>query len=75
MEKCQHFQRCSRNLCPLDLHLYKRVGSKSDRCKWMNEGRKRPFDSQGNLLRKRDISSTPNVKFRVLGGSRGSVAK
>jgi len=36
----------------------------------MKEGRKRAFDSQGNLLRKKDIPFTPNIKFSFIGGSR-----
>lgn len=70
LEKCPHFETCSQNLCPLDFDLKLRVGGEQDKCRWMREGRKRPFDSRGNLLRKRDISSTPDIKFRFMGGSR-----
>jgi len=40
LKRCPHFDRCSQNLCPLDLELHLRRGSKQDKCRWMREPRK-----------------------------------
>ena len=37
MEKCSHFQYCSRNLCILDWELALRIGNANDRCRYMRE--------------------------------------
>jgi len=37
MEKCPHFNKCSQNLCPLDLELSFRSGGEGDKCRWMRE--------------------------------------
>lgn len=37
LEKCPYFERCSQNLCPLDLELHLRDGNKQDKCRWMRE--------------------------------------
>ena len=37
LEKCPHFERCSQNLCPLDLELSKRSGGQGDKCRYMRE--------------------------------------
>jgi hypothetical protein len=40
LRKCPHFERCSQNLCPLDLELLLRTGNKQDKCRWMRESKK-----------------------------------
>ena len=36
LKRCPSFERCSRNLCPLDYELHLRNGNiRSDGCKWM----------------------------------------
>jgi len=40
LRKCPHFDKCSQNLCPLDLELHLRKGGKEDKCRWMREARK-----------------------------------
>ena len=37
LEKCPHFDKCSQNLCPLDLELRLRTGGDRDKCKYMRE--------------------------------------
>ena len=40
LERCPKFERCNRNLCPLDYELEKRHGGA--RCRWMQEGDAKP---------------------------------
>jgi hypothetical protein len=40
LRKCPYFDRCSQNLCPLDLELLLRTGNKQDKCRWMRESKK-----------------------------------
>lgn len=37
LKKCPSYDRCSQNLCPLDLELNIRFGLKSERCRYMRE--------------------------------------
>ena len=37
LQRCPHFDKCSQNLCPLDLELNLRSGNTSDKCRWMRE--------------------------------------
>lgn len=37
LRRCPHLDRCSQNLCPLDLELNLRSGGTSDKCRWMRE--------------------------------------
>lgn len=69
LERCPSFISCNKNLCPIDLELELRAGGDSDKCKWMREGRKRPFSPEGKMLSKEEVKSTPNIEFRNLGGS------
>jgi len=46
LRKCPHFERCSQNLCPLDLELRLRSGGSSDRCRWMREPLKKRVNGQ-----------------------------
>jgi len=39
MKRCLHFDRCSQNLCPLDIELKLRSGGEADKCRWMRERR------------------------------------
>ena len=55
LKKCPYFDKCSQNLCPLDLELHLRSGKSSDKCRWMRETRKvklkgREFISGGGVM-------------------------
>jgi len=39
LRQCLRFDKCDRNLCPLDLMLSERNGNESDKCRWMRERR------------------------------------
>lgn len=41
LERCPSFNRCSQNLCPLDLELHLRSGREQDKCRWMREPKKK----------------------------------
>ncbi len=35
LRKCPEWEKCSQNLCPLDLELSLRSGGREDKCRWM----------------------------------------
>lgn len=39
LKRCPHFDRCSQNLCPLDLELNSRTNNESAKCRWMREAK------------------------------------
>ena len=41
LERCPKFERCNRNLCPLDYELERRYGGA--KCRWMQEGDAKPI--------------------------------
>jgi len=41
-----HFDKCSQNLCPLDLELHLRSGNTSDKCRWMREPKQIKLDGK-----------------------------
>ena len=55
IKKCPYFEKCSQNLCPLDLELKLRYGGKSEKCRYMREPKKakigeREFISGGSVM-------------------------
>ncbi len=64
LEKCPHFERCSQNLCPLDLELSLRVGATRDECRYMRSPRivkikGREFVSGGTVAPDAVLNFTP----------------
>ncbi len=41
IKKCPYWERCSMNLCPLDLEINLRVGKRDDMCRWIKVPRKK----------------------------------
>lgn len=55
LKKCHHFESCSRNLCPLDLHFRLRTGGVADKCRYMRDAKAtsingRDFVSGGSVM-------------------------
>lgn len=55
IKKCPYFEKCSQNLCPLDLELNLRYGGKADKCRYMREPKQvriggREFISGGSVM-------------------------
>jgi len=73
LRKCPHFDRCSRNLCPLDLELHLRSGNSSDKCRWMREPVKksikgREFISGGAVMPDGILNFVPENNLKWLNG-------
>lgn len=71
LEKCPHFNTCSRNLCPLDPELHLRVGGKQDRCRYMQVPRKkkiqgREFVSGGSVMPDTLLNFVPRDNLKLL---------
>jgi hypothetical protein len=74
MEKCPHFQYCSRNLCILDWKLSLRTGNKNDRCRYMREPKVvriqgREFVSGGAVAPDTILNFTPTSNLEGLNTS------
>jgi len=50
LERCPSFERCNKNLCPLDLKLELRVGDNWDKCRYMIEKKTRIRKYKNKLL-------------------------
>lgn len=71
LEKCPHFDRCSQNLCPLDLELHLRSGNTSDKCRWMREPKSvklngKEFISGGRIMRNAILKFVPESNLKWL---------
>ena len=71
LERCPHFDACSQNLCPLDFHLYKRVGGERNKCRWMREASKakignREFISHGRVMPNGILNFVPRSNLEWL---------
>jgi len=74
MKRCPHFNRCSQNLCPLDLELNLRVGGQSDKCRWMRNPSKKKigdkeFISGGGVMRDAILNFVPESNLERLNES------
>ena len=74
LRKCPHFNRCSQNLCPLDLELHLRVGNESDKCRWMREAKKvkigeKEFVSGGQVMPDAILNFVPENNLKWLNES------
>ena len=74
LKKCPYFDRCSQNLCPLDLELHLRAGSDRDKCRWMREpsvkkvGNKE-FMSGGGVMPSAVLNFVPESNLKRLNQS------
>ncbi len=71
LRKCSHFDRCSQNLCPLDLELHLRRGNFSDKCRWMREPKKakigdKEFISGGSIMPDAILNFVPEANLKWL---------
>jgi len=74
LRKCPYFDRCSQNLCPLDLELYLRKGGKQDKCRWMREPKKvkiqnKEFISGGVVMPDTPLNFVPETNLKWLNES------
>jgi len=46
LKMCPSFDKCSKNLCPLDFNLHLRTGGENDKCKWMREPQKKEINGR-----------------------------
>lgn len=37
LKRCPSFERCNKNLCPLDYELHLRSGGRDDKCRWLQK--------------------------------------
>ena len=77
---CPSFDRCSLNLCPLDLGLDERTGSKSEQFKYMREPRKttikdKEFTSGGAVMPDELLRFVPKNNLRWLNNGSKQRAK
>jgi hypothetical protein len=73
LRRCPYFDRCSQNLCPLDLELHLRTGDFSDKCRWMREAKKakvngREFISGGRVMPDAILNFVPEGNLKWLNG-------
>jgi len=63
LRQCPRFEKCDRNLCPLDLMLPERSGSESDKCRWMRERRSGTivFKDKSGVERKFEATGSPQM--------------
>lgn len=71
LRKCLHFDKCSQNLCPLDLELHLRSGGDRDKCRWMREPKKkkvggREFISGGRVMPDGVLKFVSKASFKWL---------
>jgi hypothetical protein len=71
LRKCPYFDRCSKNLCPLDLELHLRSGKKEDKCRWMQEPKRvkiknREFISGGQVMPNALLKFVPENNLKWL---------
>lgn len=71
LEKCPHFNNCSRNLCPLDFELSLRSGGKQDKCRWMRDAKTskiagREFVSGGGVMPTVPLNFVPRANIERL---------
>ena len=74
LEKCPHFDKCSQNLCPLDLELHLRSGNTSDKCRWMREPKSvklngKEFISGGRVMPNAILKYVPESNLKWLNES------
>jgi len=71
LKKCSRFDKCSQNLCPLDLKLHLRNGGNHDRCRWMREPKKvriksKEFISGGSVMPNALLNFVPERNLKRL---------
>ena len=71
MERCSHFEFCSKNLCIMDNEIDLRVGYASDRCRFMVEPllkkvKGREFIGGGTVIIKGLIDFVPTTNLSRL---------
>jgi hypothetical protein len=71
LKKCPHFEKCSQNLCPLDLELEFRSGGRSARCRFMREAKTskvagRIFVSGGRVMPDASLNFVPRANLITL---------
>jgi len=71
LRKCRHFDKCSQNLCLLDLEFHLRTGGESDKCRWMREARKikigdKEFVSGGQVMPDAILNFVPECNLKLL---------
>ena len=74
LKKCPHFDRCSQNLCPVDLELQLRAGGTQDKCRWMREPKRvrignREFVSGGAVMPNGILNFVPEANLKRLNQS------
>jgi hypothetical protein len=74
VKRCPHFNKCSQNLCPLDLELNLRSGGTSDKCRWMREAKTiklmgKEFISGGQVMPNTILNFVPGSNLKWLNGS------
>jgi len=74
LKRCPHFDRCSQNLCPLDLEMRLRTGGEGDKCRWMREPKKkkiedREFISGGSVMPDALLNFVPEGNLKWLNRS------
>jgi len=73
LQRCPHLDKCSQNLCPLDLELYLRTGNTSDKCRWMREPKDvklngKEFISGGRVMPNAILKYVPESNLKWLNG-------
>ena len=73
LQRCPHFDKCSQNLCPLDLELNLRSGNTSDKCRWMREPKQtklgdKEFISGGRVMPNAILNFVPEGNLKWLNG-------
>jgi len=71
MRRCPSYDKCSLNLCPLDVELELRVGGTGDSCKWMREPSHRKigdkeFVSGGSIMSDELLKYVPKKNIERL---------
>jgi len=71
LKRCPHFNKCSQNLCPLDLELNLRSGGTSDKCRWMREAKTikimgKEFISGGQVMPNTILNFVPGSNLKWL---------
>lgn len=74
LKRCPSFNRCSQNLCPLDLELNLRDGGRQDECRWMREPREvkvggKEFVSGGGVMPDALLNFVPESNLKWLNES------
>jgi len=71
LESCPNYNKCSQNLCPLDVDLRERSGGMADECRWMREAvqkniRGRVFVSGGSVMPDAILINVPESNIERL---------